>query len=55
MVKQFENLLDRIEDEGLEDSIVHYSAWEEIENEEFHKLREAYEEAHKALSDFLGV
>lgn len=40
-----------VENEGFAYAFVDYSDFEEIKDEEFHKRRLAYVEAHKALAD----
>lgn len=45
---------DIIENEGFHYAFIHYSDFSEIEDEEFHKLRVAYETAVLALEDYIG-
>ena len=40
--------------EGFEYSFVGYSEFKHIKNAEFHRLREEYVKAHKALQSFVG-
>ncbi len=44
-----------IEQEGFDYAFVHYSGYEDIKDDPFHRLREAYLAARKALSDYVGV
>ena len=52
--KEFTYVLDTIENEGFEYAFVDYSGFEQIEDEEFHKLREAYLDAREILADYIG-
>lgn len=44
----------RIENEGLEYAVRHYSDFKEIKDEEFHRLRQAFVEAANALEAYVG-
>lgn len=46
-------ILNRIELEEVEYTIIDYSNFEEIKNEKFHKLRENYRKAHYELLKYL--
>lgn len=43
-----------IESEGFDYAFVHYSDFEEVKDEEFHRLREAFLNARQTLKDYLG-
>jgi len=53
--KGIKYVLDCIENEGFDYAFHGYSNFDEVKNEEFHKLREAYLAARKALAEFLGI
>jgi hypothetical protein len=53
--KGWKYVLDTIENEGFDYAFTGYSNFEEITDEEFHKLRKAFLAARKALADYLGV
>ena len=42
------------ENEGFDYAFVHFSDFEDIENEEFHKLRKEYLAARQRLADLIG-
>ncbi len=42
---------DIVENEGFDYAFVHFSDFEDVEDEEFHKLRNEYLEARKRLAD----
>ena len=44
-----------IESEGFDYTFIDYSHFEEIEDEEFHKLRKAYIEAVEKLKEYLHI
>lgn len=46
---------DCVENEAFDYAFVDYSHFEEVKDEEFHRLRQAYLEARKALAAYLGV
>lgn len=52
--KEFKYVLDTIYEEGFEYAFVDYSEFNEIEDEEFHKLRKAYLAAREALAEYVG-
>ena len=55
MKKEDKNYIkNKLENEGFDYAFVHYSSFSDIKDEEFHRLREAYIEAHKALEDYLN-
>lgn len=43
-----------VESEGFEYAFVNYTDFEDIKDEEFHRLRKAFLEAHTALEDYIG-
>ena len=51
--KEREYVQGKIENEGFDYCFVDFSDFKQIKDTEFHKLREAYCAAHKALSDYL--
>jgi len=51
---QIEAVLDVVEQEGFDYAFVEYSNFEDIENEEFHKIRKAYLEARDKLGKLIG-
>lgn len=55
MTSRYTDLLYRIEDEGLEYALIHYSDWDEIKDEEFHKLRTEFINARNKLIEFLEL
>lgn len=52
--KEFQYVQDTIENEGFDYAFIDYSDFAEIEDAEFHKLREAYCKAHEELKDYVG-
>lgn len=44
-----------VEEEGFEYAMVYYSDFAHLKDDEFHRLRKAYLEARKALSDYIGA
>jgi len=53
--REFQRVRDCVENEGFDYCFINYSRFDEIEDTEFHKLRESYVSAQKALSDYLGL
>lgn len=53
--KEFQYVIDTIENEGFSYAFVDYSDFFEIEDEKFHELRQAYLHADAALREYLGV
>lgn len=53
--KEFQYVVDTIENEGFSYAFVDYSDFSEIEDEKFHELRQAYLAADAALREYLGV
>lgn len=52
--KERKYVTERVDNEGFDYCFVHYSDFKEIEDEEFHKLREAYLEAQYKLAEYVG-
>lgn len=48
-----ERLQSAVNQEGFDYCFVHYSDWEEIKDDKFHKLREQYLEASKNLERYV--
>jgi len=48
-------VVDTIDNEGFDYAFRHYSDFKEIEDVEFHRLRQAYEDAAEALEEYLGI
>lgn len=46
---------DTVENEGFDYTFVHYSNFEEIKDEEFHRLRVAYMKAQRALAELCEI
>ncbi len=53
--KDRDYVLNTIENEGFHYAFVHYSDFEEIVDPEFHKRREAYQQASRELADYVGA
>jgi hypothetical protein len=53
--EELQNVRDTVEGEGFDYAFMNYSDFSEIEDEEFHKLREAYVDATRALAEYIGV
>lgn len=51
--KTMQSVADAIENEGFDYAFVNYSNFEEIEDEEFHRLRIAYKEARAELEAYV--
>lgn len=45
---------DTVENEGFDYCFVDYSDFDEIQDDEFHRLRKAYVDARKALEDYIS-
>ncbi len=52
--KEIQGLLNTIDNEGFEYSFIGYSAFENVQDKEFHRLRKAYIAAREALADYIG-
>lgn len=50
-----EYVMDTIDNDGLDYAMTHYSDYKEVEDEEFHDLRECFLRARKQLTDYLGL
>lgn len=53
--KEFQYVIDTIENEGFRYAFVDYSDFSEIQDEKFHELRQAYLDADAALREYVGV
>jgi hypothetical protein len=53
--KELKRIQERIDQEDFHYAFHHYSSFEEVKDEEFHQLREAYIRATQQLADYLGV
>lgn len=53
--KELEYVKDTIDNEGFDYAFVDYSDFSEIEDEKFHKLREAYVKAAEELREYVGI
>jgi len=51
---QIQTVLDVIEQEGFDYAFVEYSNFDDIENEEFHKIRREYLVARDKLAKLIG-
>lgn len=51
--EDYEAVRYRMDDEGMEYCFKHYSTFEEIEDEEFHKLREEFLESSAKLREYV--
>lgn len=54
MRNQFYNLFHEIDYEGFDYALRNYSSWQEIKDEEFHRLREAFVTAADELEAYIG-
>lgn len=48
-----EDVAYKVDSEGFHYAFVHYSDFKEVDDPEFHRLREAYVKAAKELRDYL--
>lgn len=46
---------DAVDNEGFHYAFHHYDDFNEVKDEEFHRLRKAYLDASKALADYIDV
>jgi hypothetical protein len=53
--KELDYVRDSVEQEGFDYCFTGYSNFEEIKDEEFHKLREAFVKASNELKEYLGL
>lgn len=53
--KEFATVRDTVECEGFDYTFRSYSHFPEIKDKEFHKLRQAYLDAAKALIDYCAI
>lgn len=49
-----EDLIGRIDNEGFDYAFAYYSDFEEIEDDEFHKLRNEFLNSRQKLMDYIG-
>lgn len=52
--KEARSVMDTIENEGFAYTFFGYTNFDEIDDEEFHKLREAFLKAGRELADYVG-
>ena len=52
-LEHFEDVKYRIREEGFHYCFKHYSNWDEIDDEEFHKLRTSYLKISKKLESYV--
>ncbi len=52
-LENYESVKARIKQEGLDYCFIHYSNFEEIEDKEFHKLRNAYIKASENIQQYV--
>lgn len=48
-----ESLKYKLDNEGFEYAVRHYSDWKELEDETFHELRQNYIDATKRLEEYI--
>jgi len=53
--KQFRYVLETVESEGFDYTFTSYSDFEEIEDEEFHRLRQDFLDARRKLAEYIGL
>lgn len=53
--KELDYIRGCVEQEGFDYCFRHYSNFDEIKDEEFHKLRVSYEDAANALAEYLNL
>jgi hypothetical protein len=53
--KELDYVRDTIENEGFGYAFIDYSDFADIKDEEFHRLRKLYVEAHEKLAAYLGI
>jgi hypothetical protein len=53
--KEFTKVRDTVDNEGFDYCFINYSNFDEIEDEEFHRLRKQYVSAAKQLNNYLGI
>jgi len=51
--ENFEDLVYRMENEGFDYCFVHYSNWDEVEDAEFHRLRNNYLDSMNSLKQYI--
>jgi hypothetical protein len=53
--KKLGEIRDCIDNEGFDYCFIHYSNFENIKDDEFHKLIKEYKKAHAALAKYLKI
>lgn len=53
--KDLDYIRETVDSEGFDYAFVHYSNFEEVKDEEFHKLREAFLKARREFVEFLNL
>ena len=53
--KDLDRIREKVEEEGLYYTFVHYSDFEDVQDDIFHKLRKRFENAARELSEYLNV
>lgn len=53
--KNLDYVRETVNQEGFDYTFTGYSNFEEIEDREFHRLREAYLKARKELAEYIGI
>lgn len=45
----------KVKEEGFDYTFFHYSDFDDIEDDKFHRLRNAYLDARQELADYIGM
>jgi hypothetical protein len=53
--KEIDYVRERVENEGFDYCFRHYSTFDDVKDEEFHKLRVAYVETANKLAEYLNL
>ena len=53
--EEYNEFMSKIESEGFDYAMTDYSDWDEIQDEKFHKLRNAFVKARQALLDYIDL
>jgi dsRNA-specific ribonuclease len=53
--KEIDYVRERVENEGFDYCFRHYSTFDDVKDEEFHKLRAAYVETANKLAEYLNL
>lgn len=51
---QKQAVMNIVDNEGFDYAFIHFSDFEDVEDEEFHKLRKEYLNARQKLADLIG-